>query len=466
MSAALLLGTAVASANLIAYNDGTPNHNRVMVMDDTGANITQIYEGGKFSGPLRLTVSPPGLDGTWVAYEDYHLYKVRTDGTDPTKMLCAQGTDSNGEPFDFFGDPQWSPDGSEILVSVLTEQGRRELALLPADSEVYSDATGEDCASPGLALIPYFAETREGQWELEGTAAWNDDGSQIAFFEAGPNDDWRLAILEQENGAWVLQQPSFHPDFPEISPFALDWQRGGSVLAFVSRIGFEARSDFWLTRIDVETGEWDFFTENGSPVEVTWDPTWSPESPSQHLIFTDSRGNLVKWTYPNGPGEVLGSGQGADWQRDALVLDCAISGCDDGDPCTVGTCEQSGVCSYHPASAGIACNDGDVCTQSDVCNESGQCIGGSPAVDGTSCDLAGSLCCSGICASATCNSNGDCLDGDSCTTDLCFGANTCAAYCQNDPIQGCSSCDPKGARCTSNSDCCSGQCHPRKGTCR
>jgi V8-like Glu-specific endopeptidase len=77
-----------------------------------------------------------------------------------------------------------------------------------------------------------------------------------------------------------------------------------------------------------------------------------------------------------------------------------------------------------------------------------------------------------------CSSNADCNDGDACTTDVCNPDGTCSntapscgpsdgccpSGCSSSNDPDCTSCGGNQAPCSSNADCCSGNC--RSGTCR
>ncbi len=53
------------------------------------------------------------------------------------------------------------------------------------------------------------------------------------------------------------------------------------------------------------------------------------------------------------------------------------SECDDGNPCTVDTCED-GVCSYEASPVGTACADANLCNGEETCDEKGFCAAGVP----------------------------------------------------------------------------------------
>src|SRR5204862_7358803 len=73
--------------------------------------------------------------------------------------------------------------------------------------------------------------------------------------------------------------------------------------------------------------------------------------------------------------------------------------CNDGNPCTVDSCQRGVGCLHAAVADGTACSDGDACTQADSC-QSGACVGADPVVctaadschDAGSCDPATGAC--------------------------------------------------------------------------
>ncbi len=152
--------------------------------------------------------------------------------------------------------------------------------------------------------------------------------------------------------------------------------------------------------------------------------------------------------------------------------------CDDGDECTIDSCDEvndmcindpladdtacaggiccSGNCVTPVCSANDDCNDGDECTE-DTCNNPGTCAASCSyinAPDNTACT--GGICCSGTCAAPVCSVDIDCDDSDACTTDTCSYGGTCDASCSNEAIIACidnDGCCPTGCDYTNDNDC-------------
>ena len=455
------LAAVPTSANLITYEWWQSRRGRVMVMDETGTAVTELYacDRGVPCG-IDPSISPPAPDGTaWIAFNGWDLYKIRMDGsTDPIMILCHEGTDIDGDLYQLAHGPQWSPDGMQLLV-----QTQSYLALLDADFVV-----GPDCASPLEPIHSYDWLSGEPEgWNLEGHAAWNDDGSKIAFFEGffELGEDLpllnRLVILErEETGDWIQRTIYPEPALPIATLFDIDWQRGGALLAFASKDATGGRKLMWVNPDTLKSG---YLLNNGSPLEGR-SPSWSPDG--SQLIFDDLRERLFKWSYvastfPDGPVEAMGSGHRSDWQRNPLRIACdAGSPCDDGKECTTDTC-VSGYCEFTPLDVG-SCGNGGWCVE-------GECFEPECEFDEDCDDL--NDCTVDRCSNYRCSFDSGaveglvCDDGDDCTSgDACDGAGGCAGTF--DP----NLCEPVGGLpgdpCTTGADCISGRCHPKKHVCR
>jgi len=168
----------------------------------------------------------------------------------------------------------------------------------------------------------------------------------------------------------------------------------------------------------------------------------------------------------------------------ALCVKCTLdSGCDDGDACTVDTCDKkTGKCLAKAAPDGTGCNDGDACTSKDAC-AAGTCKGAPTSCDdGNDCtwdfcdklsgcqhsDAVGGCddgdpcttkdtCSKGKCAAGTAK----CDDGNSCTKDIC-DAKTGA--CKADNLTDGTACED-GDKCTANDACSGGKCAAGKAKC-
>ncbi len=170
--------------------------------------------------------------------------------------------------------------------------------------------------------------------------------------------------------------------------------------------------------------------------------------------------------------------------------------CDDGNPCTIDTCNTDGSCK-NTVPPGAGCDDGDACTASDKCID-GKCVGGgkldcddqNPCTNDI-CDVATGCVKENIAANKPCPD-----DGDPCTFDGCDGNGKCAhttlsgictigAQCvpagSVDPTNPCKVCNPlqnktnyvlqnglscdDGDACTTADKCASGLCKGKPMDC-
>jgi hypothetical protein len=127
--------------------------------------------------------------------------------------------------------------------------------------------------------------------------------------------------------------------------------------------------------------------------------------------------------------------------------------CDDGNPCTKGTCNLDGSCKQWPQT-GQVCDDGNSCTLTDKCSQ-GTCTGGQPmdCDDGDPCTADGCDALGGCVHTA---GDGACADdGSPCTLDVCS-----AGKCTHPPKDEGGTCTDDGEACTQDV-CQGGACvHP------
>ncbi len=150
-----------------------------------------------------------------------------------------------------------------------------------------------------------------------------------------------------------------------------------------------------------------------------------------------------------------------DGAVDCLDADCHDAPCEDGDRCTTGETCQEGLCA---GGQPRVCDDGDLCTSDDcdpltgctttprICDDEVLCT-----VD--SCDPL--LGCQVDPAGCECRQDADCLDAETCTTDVCdLGTYTC----RHDPVEGHPACED-GDPCTAVDTCQQGACTPGPWIC-
>jgi hypothetical protein len=98
---------------------------------------------------------------------------------------------------------------------------------------------------------------------------------------------------------------------------------------------------------------------------------------------------------------------------------------DDGNPCTIDACDPAQGITHTPAAAGSACGGGGVCEV--VCDGAGQCVPGAPPDldDGNPCTIDTCDPAMGI-VHAPAPAGTPCPDADPCTLETCDGASACA----------------------------------------
>ncbi len=163
---------------------------------------------------------------------------------------------------------------------------------------------------------------------------------------------------------------------------------------------------------------------------------------------------------------------------------CAVADCDDKNPCTNDTCDDStGKCVHTPNQ--LLCDDGNPCTSGDTCG-AGKCVGAAKSCsDGDpctadSCDKATGKCTNtAIAGCGGCKSNADCSDGNSCTNDVCdtktgkcSAVNNTSACDSGDPCSFGDVCDGKGSckagsgkTCDDGNSCTVDTCDAKTGKC-
>ncbi len=149
-------------------------------------------------------------------------------------------------------------------------------------------------------------------------------------------------------------------------------------------------------------------------------------------------------------------------------------------PCTDDDADCTNACTTYSCDAvdgWVGTPIPDCCTADSECTTTEECSVAQGACVDNACvftyvaddtDCADGQCCGGSCTAPICTASADCDDGDICTVDTCEGADTCAAACKNvlNIFNPDCVCAPADESCTTNSDCCSGRCHPRKLTCK
>jgi hypothetical protein len=181
-----------------------------------------------------------------------------------------------------------------------------------------------------------------------------------------------------------------------------------------------------------------------------------------------------------GPEEICGA--------IGLCVPACLSGCDDGNPCTIDTCSKlAKQCQHAPAPLTTACEaDGSACTV-DHCSQ-GACVAGpgklcadqNPCTSDTCSPISGE-CSFAPQTGAACEDGNACTVGDTCqgvaclagTMKSCDDANTCTidscnpatGQCAFDPVGDGTSCTD-GNKCTTGDSCNVGKCKGKPLQCQ
>ncbi len=126
--------------------------------------------------------------------------------------------------------------------------------------------------------------------------------------------------------------------------------------------------------------------------------------------------------------------------------------CTDTNPCTTATCDPTSGCAAKPVADGVSCADGDACNGVESCNN-GACVAGTPMVcdDNNPCNGAEN-CTDGACVAGPALS---CDDDNACTTDTC----DVAAGCVHTAVAGGTACADADV-CNGPETCQAGTCAP------
>ena len=148
---------------------------------------------------------------------------------------------------------------------------------------------------------------------------------------------------------------------------------------------------------------------------------------------------------------------GETCQNGACTPGTALN-CDDVNPCTVDSCDASLGCQHAALADGSFCLDGSVCNGSETC-QAGICTAGTAlnCDDGNACTTDGCNAIGGcthapIGGCQTCTVNSDCNDANPCTTDVCSGG-----ACQNNTVANGTPC-ADGTVCNGAETCQAGAC--------
>ncbi|HKQ60004.1 MAG TPA: pre-peptidase C-terminal domain-containing protein [Candidatus Polarisedimenticolaceae bacterium] len=260
-------------------------------------------------------------------------------------------------------------------------------------------------------------------WKTDLDNTYNVDSSMDLFTPPISLAGVTSPIILTWNGAHQMENASFDHAFAEVRSAGGGnetrvWGWEGATMRTTTTLGNPAINPF-LFLANWGQRSADISSYAGQNIDLRW-----------HL---DADSSLVF------------SGLGVD--DVAITACCTALSCDDGDPCTVDTCDTGLGCIHAAGNDGANCDDANPCTETDVCG--GGLCAGTPIV----CDDADA------CTSNACNTlNGQCVftaitcdDSNPCTDNACNSLSGCFFTNNTD------ACDDANA-CTSGDVCGGGLC--------
>jgi len=201
-------------------------------------------------------------------------------------------------------EPDWRPDGSLLVFTVIRRSGgvptSSEIAVITPDGAYYRPLARVVSAGHGLV-----------------NPTWSPDGQRIAFSLGSNQAGGELYVMNADGSN--VHRVLVHSGWNDIDP---EWSPDGRYLTFSSgQIGSAAtRHDIWL--LDLTTG-----LAGAVAQEPEWDlrrPAWSPEG--GRIVFTarfqDSPQRWALYTVPATGGTVSGPvalGVEPDWGSGAVL---------------------------------------------------------------------------------------------------------------------------------------------------
>jgi hypothetical protein len=219
-----------------------------------GANGTGRFELPNTSNALNPTWSP---DGAKLAFEEQELSEDQTTSIGRIFTINVDGTEktdlsSEVPPQLSLRDPDWSPDGAKIALSVTGPDVPSEIYTMNADG------TGQPAslANPAYGSAP----------------AWSPDGSKIAF----TGSDRKLYVMNADGA----EQTRVTTSGGSLGEFTPEWSPDGTKLVFSGEVRYcitvcSIQRDIFTVGIDGSNHT--NLTNTTNLIELT--PSWAPVPP-------------------------------------------------------------------------------------------------------------------------------------------------------------------------------------------
>ena len=267
---------------------------KIVVADESGTHLLTIPQGPAATFPFLEDNTPRvSSDGSRVAYVTYRYSKgVTKRHSDEIAASNIDGSDhrrltSDG---DDYGEPAWSPDGSQIaFVSKGGDRAKEDgrYGIFVVDSDGGSD--------PRLIGPPIDSDStyKYYTWFVV-SPVWSPDGEFIVFLESVYTDDWHgyIAAIRPDGsgyrriheisslGFYFLVPVRFSPDGSRLV-FALH-EDDTAVIRTINFDGSDPRDVLSISTTDAMRGG----PPSGaavSPVHYLYDVAWSPDG--SEIIF-------------------------------------------------------------------------------------------------------------------------------------------------------------------------------------
>jgi Tol biopolymer transport system component len=204
---------SLASTNRFAFTSNRTNN-------QYDVYLTTLGPDGQTTELTRLTTNPAtdgspviSPDGRRIAFvsdrdgdEDIYVMRLAPEGSKnvPVKLTKNTRPDPNGPPYMYDFEPDWSPDGTQIVFTS-DRSGNMEIYRMKASPE------GSKNRPVNLSKSPS---------SYDSSAAWSPDGKKIAFSSDRPAPDgtrdyeiWRMRATDGANPINLTNDPGsdFYP---------------------------------------------------------------------------------------------------------------------------------------------------------------------------------------------------------------------------------------------------------------
>lgn len=293
-----------------------------------------------------------------------------------------------------------------------------------------------------------------------------------------PDDRWHLVVLNWSRTGVALSVDGSAPWFvpiPELAGMPIVTTGGYLISPMAGGVGDYAKDELLILNRPMTTSEiqW-YYSQRTDPPLVNPAIAYFQSSAAACSPIDDQNPCTADSCDPVlGPVNTKLSGISCDDGNACNgVAMCNAGACvpgaplsaDDGNPCTVDSCNPSTGVAHAAASDGTACNDDNACTTADSC-QAGTCVGASPVACAAPDLCHGAGTCNpsnGTCSYPPAPSGTGCSDGNACngvescdgygvchagTPVVCVGSTECDDVPTCDPASGACS-DPGGIGCT------------------